>query len=120
MAEGVITGSNARVVAMLLAFQDVIRDFTCPPAKARRGPSPLPARQQAARSRACVASQVFSRELEGCLKQQIQYLVDCRPQSMPMGNAIKVPTRRPAAACPRPHPPGRPPPPARRQQAPSR
>jgi hypothetical protein len=33
MAEGVITGSNARVVAMLLAFQDVIRDFTCPPAK---------------------------------------------------------------------------------------
>ena len=65
MAEGVITGSNARVVAMLLAFQDVIRDFTCPPAK------------------------VLSRELETCLKYQIQYLVDCRPQSMPMGNAIK-------------------------------
>ena len=40
---------------------------------------------------------VLSRELDLCLKQQIQYLVDCRPQSMPMGNAIKA-SARPAPA----------------------
>ena len=34
MAEGFTTGSNARVVAMLRAFQDVIRDFVAPPSKA--------------------------------------------------------------------------------------
>jgi len=65
MAEFTISGSNARVVAMLRSFQTVIRDFTCPPSK------------------------VLSRELETNLNQQIQYLVDCRPQSMAMGNAIK-------------------------------
>jgi len=37
----------------------------------------------------CPKAKVLSRELDLCLKQQIQYLVDCRPQSMPMGNAIK-------------------------------
>ena len=50
---------------MLSAFARVIADFSCPKGK------------------------VFARELEGSLKQQIQFLVDCRPQSMPMGNAIK-------------------------------
>ena len=65
MAEGFIQGSNARVAAMLSAFERVIADFSCPKGK------------------------VFARELEGSLKQQIQFLVDCRPQSMPMGNAIK-------------------------------
>eukprot|EP00900_Chrysochromulina_parva_P020246 jgi/Chrpa1/2855/Chrysochromulina_OHIO_Genome00002073-RA len=65
MAEGIISGSNARVVGMLRAFQQVISDFEPPPAK------------------------VFSRELDACLKLQIQYLVDCRPQSMAMGNGIK-------------------------------
>ena len=33
MAEGLIRGSNARVVAMLRAFQRVIADFECPPSK---------------------------------------------------------------------------------------
>ena len=48
MAEGLITGSNARVVAMLRAFQSVISDFDCPPSK------------------------VLSRELEVHLSKQIQ------------------------------------------------
>ena len=47
-AEGLVSGTNARVVGMLRAFQQVIRDFTPPPAKA------------------------FSRELDGMLKTQIQ------------------------------------------------
>ena len=65
LAEGLIAGSNSRVVGMLRAFQQVIRDFEPPPSK------------------------VFARELDSSLKTQIQYLVDCRPQSMAMGNAIK-------------------------------
>ena len=65
VGEGIASGSNARVVSMLRAFQAVVRDFTCPPSK------------------------VLSRELETSLKEQIQYLVDCRPMSMAMGNAIK-------------------------------
>lgn len=65
ISEGIITGSNARVVGMLRAFQQFIRDFEPP------------------------ATKVFSRELDAALKLQIQYLVDCRPQSMAMGNGIK-------------------------------
>ena len=35
MAEGVLSGSNARVVGMLRAFSQLIRDFEPPPAKVR-------------------------------------------------------------------------------------
>ena len=55
LAEGVISGTNARVVGMLRAFQQLIRDFV-----------PLP-------------NKVFARELDAALKTQIQFLVDCRP-----------------------------------------
>jgi len=65
MAEGIVHGSNSRVVEMLRAFQIVVSDFTCPPSK------------------------VLSRELEIHLSKQIQYMIDCRPQSMAMGNATK-------------------------------
>jgi len=65
ISDSVVTGTNARCVAKLRAFQKVITDFVCPPAK------------------------VLSRELETALNQQIQYLIDCRPQSMAMGNVIK-------------------------------
>jgi len=64
-AEGVIQGANARCVAMLNAFKEVIRDYHTPPAKA------------------------LNRDLESKLRPQIQYLVDCRPMGINMGNAIK-------------------------------
>ncbi len=84
MAEGLFAGTNHRGLAMLRAFQSYITDFDCPPAKATR---PLTACAQPTRhilgahsTRGCVA-QVIGRELEGALKSQIQYIVDCRPQA---------------------------------------
>ncbi|EOD24539.1 hypothetical protein EMIHUDRAFT_100973 [Emiliania huxleyi CCMP1516] len=65
MAEGLLSGTNARVVAMLRALQAVARDFRCPAGKA------------------------LSRELEGRIKLQIAHLHDCRPKSLAMGDAIK-------------------------------
>jgi len=49
---------------MLTAFKNVIKDFETPPAK------------------------TFHRELDAKLKPQIQFLIDCRPMSISMGNAI--------------------------------
>lgn len=63
-AEGVIQGANARCVAMLNAFKAVIRDYHTPPAK------------------------TLNRDLESKLRPQIQYLVDCRPVGINMGNSI--------------------------------
>lgn len=63
-AEGVIQGANARCVAMLNAFKAVIRDYRTPPAK------------------------TLPRDLESKLRPQIQYLVDCRPVGINMGNSI--------------------------------
>ena len=65
LADGVVTGTQARLVGMLRALQTMILDFESPPTK------------------------VFSRELEGRLKSHIQYLTDCRPKSLAMGDAIK-------------------------------
>jgi len=63
-AGGTVTGSNSRCVAMLTAFKKVIRDFQTPPGTA------------------------LHRTLEPHLKPQIQFLTDCRPHSISMGNAI--------------------------------
>ncbi|PRP76149.1 eIF2B GDP-GTP exchange factor [Planoprotostelium fungivorum] len=60
-AKGVIMGSNARCVAMLEAFKQVFREFKSP-------------------------SGVLSRDFD--IKKMIQFLVDCRPLSVSMGNAI--------------------------------
>jgi translation initiation factor eIF-2B subunit delta len=65
MAEGLISGTSARMVAMLRALQATLADFHCPPAK------------------------VLSRELETRIKIQIQHLNDCRPKSLAMGDGIK-------------------------------
>lgn len=63
--EGKITGSSNRAVSMLLAFKSVINDYKTPPGKA------------------------FARDLDKKLKPLIQFLIDCRPHSITMGNAIK-------------------------------
>ncbi|KAL6067137.1 Translation initiation factor eIF-2B subunit delta [Balamuthia mandrillaris] len=63
-ANHTILGSNARCIGMLTAFKDVIRDYTTPPEAS------------------------LHRTLEPFLKPQIQFLTDCRPHSISMGNAI--------------------------------
>src|SRR6185437_14258304 len=64
-ANGSISGANARCVAFLQAFKDFLVDYKVPP------------------------NEVMSRDLQTKLKPIIHFLIDCRPQSMSMGNAIR-------------------------------
>ena len=64
-AEGMILGSNARCVGTLQALKAVIHDYTTPP------------------------KQVLKRHLDSYLKPQISFLVQFRPMSISMGNAIR-------------------------------
>ncbi|KAF4318774.1 hypothetical protein BBO99_00007051 [Phytophthora kernoviae] len=64
-AEGKISGGNARCIAMVTAFQQVIDDYITPPDKQLR------------------------RDLDKRLRPLIQYLIDCRPHGIGMGNAIR-------------------------------
>ncbi|CAM9138621.1 unnamed protein product [Discosporangium mesarthrocarpum] len=65
-ASGEVTGSTARAVEMLMAFQDVVRDYKTPQDK------------------------MLSWDLDKKLRPMIQFLIDCRPHSVSMGNAIKA------------------------------
>uniref|UniRef100_I3KDS4 Translation initiation factor eIF2B subunit delta n=1 Tax=Oreochromis niloticus TaxID=8128 RepID=I3KDS4_ORENI len=64
-SHGIVAGSNARSVALLHAFKQVIRDYTTPP------------------------NEELSRDLVNKLKPYISFLNQCRPLSASMGNAIK-------------------------------
>ncbi|XP_042157026.1 translation initiation factor eIF-2B subunit delta [Oncorhynchus tshawytscha] len=64
-SQGIVAGSNARSVALLHAFKQVIRDYTTPP------------------------NEELSRDLVNKLKPYISFLNQCRPLSASMGNAIK-------------------------------
>jgi len=64
-AEGIISGSNARCIALLCTFKKVISDYTTPPSKE------------------------LSRDLEAKIKPYISFLAQCRHLSVSMGNAIK-------------------------------
>lgn len=64
-ADGSVRGSNARTAAMLLAFKEVVREYQLPP------------------------GEVLRLDLDKALKPHIQYLINCRPHSIAMGNAIK-------------------------------
>jgi translation initiation factor eIF-2B subunit delta len=64
-AEGKIAGGNARCIAMVTAFMQVIDDYVTPPDKQ------------------------LSRDLDKRLRPLIQYLIDCRPHGIGMGNAIR-------------------------------
>ncbi|XP_028927669.1 translation initiation factor eIF-2B subunit delta isoform X1 [Ornithorhynchus anatinus] len=64
-SQGLISGSNARCIALLRAFQQVIQDYTTPP------------------------NEELSRDLVNKLKPYISFLTQCRPLSASMGNAIK-------------------------------
>ena len=94
--------------AMLLAFQDVIRDFTCPPA--RRAAAP-PSRR--ANKRPEPRLRRFSGvSLSWGLPQAADPVPGRLPPAVDADEQHHQGTNAPpAAACPRPHP-GRPPPPA--------
>ncbi|XP_010908286.3 uncharacterized protein [Elaeis guineensis] len=62
---GVISGGNARCIAMLLAFQEAIKDYSTPPEKA------------------------LVRDLTAKISSYVSFLIECRPLSISMGNAIK-------------------------------
>mmetsp|Transcript_15004 Transcript_15004/g.42512 ORF Transcript_15004/g.42512 Transcript_15004/m.42512 type:complete len:443 (+) Transcript_15004:324-1652(+) len=64
-AEGLVAGANSRVIAMLNAFKEVIHDYETP------------------------ANTSIARDLDRHLKPMIQFLIQCRPHSITMGNAIK-------------------------------
>ncbi|CAL8316219.1 unnamed protein product [Merluccius merluccius] len=64
-SQGIVAGSNARSVALLHAFKQVIRDYVTPP------------------------NEELSRDLVNKLKPYISFLNQCRPLSASMGNAIK-------------------------------
>ena len=63
--DGTSWGANTRCITMLNAFRCVVNDFKCPSNKS------------------------FGRELLTHLNSCIQFLNDCRPQSVSMGNTIR-------------------------------
>ncbi|GAB4845330.1 hypothetical protein Ancab_038738 [Ancistrocladus abbreviatus] len=62
---GDITGGNARCVAMLHAFKEAIKDYCTPPEK------------------------VLSRDLTTRIGSFVSFLIECRPLSFSMGNAVR-------------------------------
>ncbi|GER25114.1 translation initiation factor 2b, partial [Striga asiatica] len=62
---GDISGGNSRCIAMLQAFQESIKDYTTPPDKA------------------------LARDLTAKINTYVSFLIECRPLSISMGNAIR-------------------------------
>ncbi|CAO2825456.1 unnamed protein product [Amaranthus hypochondriacus] len=62
---GDISGGNARCIAMLQAFQEAIKDYSTPPEKA------------------------MIRDLTARIGSYVSFLIECRPLSVSMGNAIR-------------------------------
>ncbi|KAK6128812.1 hypothetical protein DH2020_037448 [Rehmannia glutinosa] len=62
---GDISGGNARCIAMLQAFQESIKDYSTPPEKS------------------------LIRDLTTKINGYVSYLIECRPLSISMGNAIR-------------------------------
>ncbi|KAA3471460.1 translation initiation factor eIF-2B subunit delta [Gossypium australe] len=62
---GDIRGGNARCIAMLQAFKEAIKDYSTPPEK------------------------TLIRDLTARISSYVSFLIECRPLSISMGNAIK-------------------------------
>ncbi|KAL9261021.1 Translation initiation factor eIF2B subunit delta-like protein [Drosera capensis] len=62
---GDISGGNARCIAMLEAFQEAIKDYSTPPEK------------------------TLIRDLTAKVSSYVSFLIECRPLSISMGNAIR-------------------------------
>lgn len=64
-ADGSITGARARCLALLQCLRKVIETYVAPPEKS------------------------FARDLTARINTYVQFLIDCRPLSVSMGNAVK-------------------------------
>ncbi|GAB2227334.1 hypothetical protein Drorol1_Dr00009152 [Drosera rotundifolia] len=62
---GDISGGNARCIAMLEAFQEAVKDYSTPPKK------------------------TLIRDLTAKVSSYVSFLIECRPLSISMGNAIR-------------------------------
>ncbi|KAF8104786.1 hypothetical protein N665_0167s0002 [Sinapis alba] len=62
---GDISGGNARCIAMLQAFQEVVKDYSTPPEK------------------------TLNRDMTAKISSYVSFLIECRPLSVSMGNAIR-------------------------------
>ena len=62
---GEISGGNARCIAMLLSFQEAIRDYSTPSKK------------------------TLNRDLTAKISSYVSFFTECRPLSITMGNAIR-------------------------------
>lgn len=62
---GDVSGGNARCIAMLHAFQEAIKDYSTPPEK------------------------TLVRDLTARISSYVSFLIECRPLSISMGNAIR-------------------------------
>ncbi|XP_008662208.1 translation initiation factor eIF-2B subunit delta isoform X2 [Zea mays] len=62
---GDISGGNARCIAMLLAFREAINDYSMPSEK------------------------ILNRDLTAKISSYVSFLIECRPLSISMGNAIR-------------------------------
>ncbi|XP_062204338.1 probable translation initiation factor eIF-2B subunit delta isoform X2 [Phragmites australis] len=62
---GDISGDNARCIAMLLSFKEAINDYSTP------------------------AEKTLDRDLPAKISSYVSFLVECRPLSISMGNAIR-------------------------------
>ncbi|KAL9266559.1 Translation initiation factor eIF2B subunit delta-like protein [Drosera capensis] len=62
---GDISGGNARCIAMLEAFQEAVKDYSTPPEK------------------------TLIRDLTAKVSSYVSFLIECRPLSISMGNAIR-------------------------------
>ncbi|KAL5209063.1 hypothetical protein ABZP36_004686 [Zizania latifolia] len=62
---GEVSGGNGRCIAMLLAFKEAIKDYCTPPKK------------------------TLSRDLTAKISSYLSFLIECRPLSISMGNAIR-------------------------------
>ncbi|GER35721.1 translation initiation factor 2b [Striga asiatica] len=62
---GDISGGNARCIAMLQSFQEAIKDYSTPPEKS------------------------LIRDLTAKINSYVSFLIECRPLSISMGNAIR-------------------------------
>ncbi|KAG7604217.1 putative nagB/RpiA transferase [Arabidopsis thaliana] len=62
---GDISGGNARCIAMLQAFQEVVKDYLTPPEKS------------------------LNRDMTAKISSYVSFLIECRPLSISMGNAIR-------------------------------
>jgi len=67
-AEGIIDGSSARLSALIAVFREIVEHFEITDLNETRD---------------------FRRELDKTLKKSIQFVIDCRPMSISMGNFVR-------------------------------